>query len=233
MIDLYMVRDGVRYGPFPEPTVRLFIAERKLVPSDMVWFAGMQAWAPASVALAGWFPATPPMPPPLPSVYPTAPSGAQILRSGPASASIFDRIQDGASTYGSPFASELREQGALPAMGSTSLLGVSDAAQQNTVVAPTVQSGAETAPVAPDGPQSTRQAQASGSPWARHVERLKGMVGADKLIDPQRISDSLAQKFQWSERPDDQGGDGVVEGEDDYDNDGDQGWLSDRPEIDR
>ncbi len=136
----YMARGDVQYGPFTEAKIKELIERRRLVGTDLVWFAGQAAWRPAAEVLGAWLSTAAPVPPPLPAMMPP-PIPQQAVAAAASAQPSLDM--------------------------SSAQLG---AAASNV-----------STPV---------------SPWAKHAESLKSVVGTDKLIDPKRIADSLTQAFQ-------------------------------------
>jgi len=62
---VWIGQNGEKYGPYPEATVRQWLADGKFAPDALAWRAGMPDWVP----LSGMFPTTagrpqPPLPPP-------------------------------------------------------------------------------------------------------------------------------------------------------------------------
>lgn len=146
MDTLHMARAGVQYGPFTEDKARQLIAERRLVGSDLVWFAGMPTWQPASEVLGRWFPVAVPAPPPLPALTP--PPIPQSANAAPTT----------------PTLSTAQTLSARPA--------------HSTVTSP---------------------ATASAKAWTKPLESLKGVIGADKLLDPKTLTDVFTQTFRPAE----------------------------------
>lgn len=63
---------GVQNGPVSEDDLRSLAASGRLLPTDLVWTAGMPSWQPAA-SIPGLLPAASAGPPPLPSSRPAAP----------------------------------------------------------------------------------------------------------------------------------------------------------------
>ena len=68
LMEIYVLKDGRRRGPFLPFKLREFLEDKELKPSDSGWIEGMEAWAPLSSieALTPWMPRDPTLPPPLP-----------------------------------------------------------------------------------------------------------------------------------------------------------------------
>lgn len=64
----YYAQSGQQYGPIAEDDLKQLLAERRVLPGDLVWRQGMADWQPASsvVELASAFEHSPGFPPPLP-----------------------------------------------------------------------------------------------------------------------------------------------------------------------
>lgn len=168
MQELFMSRDGQRYGPFPEHTVRQLIAERKLVGTDLVWFSGMDGWAPASAALSSWFPVVPLVPPPLPAVRQST-SESVFAAPGGAVVSVFERIQAQPVAAPSPFASVGPGEGAAPFQAQ----GPQPAMPTQTPVALAVSAPAPAAPQpTPDSP-----AAPLSKTWDARFNKIEQILG--------------------------------------------------------
>lgn len=81
MPEMWIARDGKKFGPFAEPVVRDQYAKGKVLAGDLVWKDGMAKWEPASqvLAVAAPFAAEPAFPPP-PLVPPVAGGGAGAVK---------------------------------------------------------------------------------------------------------------------------------------------------------
>ncbi|MDB6132555.1 MAG: rdd family [Verrucomicrobiales bacterium] len=68
-MDVYVLKEGRRLGPFVPFKVRELMEDGEISPSDLGWVEGMDSWAPLETMepLAGWMPRKPGEPPPLPS----------------------------------------------------------------------------------------------------------------------------------------------------------------------
>ncbi len=68
-MEIYVLQDGARRGPFLPFKLRELMEDRSILPSDPGWIEGMEAWAPLESieALSSWMPRPPQEPPPLPS----------------------------------------------------------------------------------------------------------------------------------------------------------------------
>lgn len=79
MSEIHVARDGVKFGPYDEPTAQSLLAEGRIAPTDLVWRKGMPDWRPAAEVLApmlaaAGFAAPPPLAPPMPAVTGALPS---------------------------------------------------------------------------------------------------------------------------------------------------------------
>lgn len=68
-MEIYVLKDGARRGPFLPFKLRELLEDKEVLPSDPGWMAGMESWAPLSSieALESWMPRDSALPPPLPS----------------------------------------------------------------------------------------------------------------------------------------------------------------------
>jgi uncharacterized RDD family membrane protein YckC len=68
-MDIYVLKDGQRRGPFLAFKLRELLEDKEFLPTDQAWIEGMEAWAPIKdiEALSHCLPADPLQPPPLPS----------------------------------------------------------------------------------------------------------------------------------------------------------------------
>lgn len=66
MQDIFVSWDGQQHGPYTEDQIQQLIAERQLVPTDLVWYEGLPNWEPAIDALADLMVQAPSLPPPIP-----------------------------------------------------------------------------------------------------------------------------------------------------------------------
>jgi GYF domain 2/Domain of unknown function (DUF4234) len=66
---IWIGRDGQRYGPYTEASIREWLAAGKLAPDALAWRKGEANWVPVSVLLGATFaePPPPPEPPPMAS----------------------------------------------------------------------------------------------------------------------------------------------------------------------
>ncbi len=78
-VSYHVALNGQQAGPFTIDQMRSGLAAGQMQPTDMVWTAGMAAWAPANTvpALAPLFAAPPPLPQDPPPMPPPAPPAAQ------------------------------------------------------------------------------------------------------------------------------------------------------------
>lgn len=67
-MDIYVLKEGRRIGPFLPFKLRELLEDRTIQPSDPAWIEGMESWSPLSSieALESWMPRDPSLPPPLP-----------------------------------------------------------------------------------------------------------------------------------------------------------------------
>lgn len=67
-MDIYVLKEGQRIGPFLPFKLRELLEEKTILPSDPAWIEGMENWSPISTieALESWMPRDPALPPPLP-----------------------------------------------------------------------------------------------------------------------------------------------------------------------
>ncbi len=67
-MDIYVLKDGKRQGPYLPFKLRELLEDKEYLPSDQGWMEGMDTWAPLSSieALSHWMPRDPAQPPPLP-----------------------------------------------------------------------------------------------------------------------------------------------------------------------
>jgi hypothetical protein len=72
-MQIYIARDGQRYGPYDEAALRAMALEGRIVPDDLAWAEGEPDWQPLAelAGLAGLFPPAP-SPSPSPSPLPAA-----------------------------------------------------------------------------------------------------------------------------------------------------------------
>ncbi|MDB6071269.1 MAG: rdd family [Verrucomicrobiales bacterium] len=68
-MEIYVLKDGARRGPFLPFKLRELLEDKEFLPSDPGWMEGMEAWAPLSSieALEHWMPRDSSRPPRLPS----------------------------------------------------------------------------------------------------------------------------------------------------------------------
>lgn len=67
-MDIYVLKEGQRIGPFLPFKLRELLEDRTIQPSDPAWIEGMESWSPLSTieALESWMPRDPALPPPFP-----------------------------------------------------------------------------------------------------------------------------------------------------------------------
>ena len=67
-MEIYVLKDGRRVGPFPPFKLRELLEDKEIQPSYPGWIEGMETWAPLKSieALESWMPRDPALPPPLP-----------------------------------------------------------------------------------------------------------------------------------------------------------------------
>ena len=68
-MEIYVLQDGARRGPFPPFKLRELLEDEAIRPTDPGWIEGMEHWAPLESieALSSWMPRPPQEPPPLPA----------------------------------------------------------------------------------------------------------------------------------------------------------------------
>ncbi len=52
-IDIYILRNNKRHGPYPLENVRQGLSEGTFLPSDMAWHAGLDRWVTVNAVLTG------------------------------------------------------------------------------------------------------------------------------------------------------------------------------------
>ena len=68
-MEIYVLKEGARRGPFLPFKLRELLEDKEFLPSDPGWMEGMENWAPLSSieALENWMPRDSSLPPRLPS----------------------------------------------------------------------------------------------------------------------------------------------------------------------
>lgn len=151
MTEVFIVRDGVRYGPFDEAKTRELIAQHQLIATDLVWFAGMQAWQPAGEVLTEWLPKLAPTPPTLPAA--TVP--AVIAPSTAATAATAATAQTASQAPASP--------------------GYQLPPQRQTVATPAGQAAADIQ--APSWPDMLPNGKPLSQAWIRRFKTVEDVTG--------------------------------------------------------
>lgn len=94
-MEIYVLKEGVRRGPFLPFKLRELLEDNEFLPSDPGWIVGMENWEPLSSieALEHWMPRDPSLPPPLPDADADADAETET-HSSPAKTATAPDIQD-------------------------------------------------------------------------------------------------------------------------------------------